>query len=162
MPAGTTHDRQARLPRREQSRRGFDRSGVVTSSTQLCFYRHSMPSKSPGSFSRRFAPQGVGFREVRARCRKAALNEQGTRGVRRRALNRSQLERLSLEGWSRTSSPRRLPRRAPLSGVSVPEARFESFACVLAFCGGAAPVTSVGSRAHMPRELGPTRSHPSE
>jgi hypothetical protein len=59
-------------------------------------------SKSPGSFSRRFAPQGVGFREVLARCRKAALNEQGTRGVRRKALNRSQLECLSLGEWSRT------------------------------------------------------------
>ena len=64
----------------------------------------------------------------RARCRKAALNEQGTRGVRRKTLNRSQLERLSLEEWSRTSLSRRLPRPAPLRGVSVPEVRFESFA----------------------------------
>jgi hypothetical protein len=35
----------------------------------------------------------------RARCREAALNEQGTRGFRRRALNRSQLEGLGLGGW---------------------------------------------------------------
>jgi hypothetical protein len=107
---------------------GSIESGVVTSSPQLCFYRHSMSSKLPGSFSRRFAPQGVGFREVRARCRKTALNEQGTRGARRKALNRSELECLGLGEWSRTSLSRRLPRRAALSGVSVPEVRFESFA----------------------------------
>jgi hypothetical protein len=67
---------------------------------------------------------------LRPRCRKTALNEQGTRGVRRKALNRSQLECLSLEEWSRTSLLRRLPRPAPLRGVSVPEVRFGSFAYV--------------------------------
>lgn len=116
------------------------------------------PSKSPGSFSRRFAPQGVDFRELRARCRKAALNEQGTRGARRKALNRSQLECLSLGEWSRTSLSRRLPRQASLRGVSVPEVRFESLArCPSCLSRRAAPVTSVGSRAHMPRDF-PGRS----
>jgi hypothetical protein len=67
---------------------------------------------------------------VRARCRKAALNEQGTRGARRKALNRSELECLSLGERSRTSLSRRLPRPAALRGVSVPEVRFESFASV--------------------------------
>lgn len=88
------------------------------------------PSKSPGSFSRRFAPQGVGFRELRARCRKAALNEQGTRGARRKALNRSELEISTLRGGARTSLSRRLPRWASLRGASVPEVRFEPFARV--------------------------------
>lgn len=130
VPAGTTHDRQVPLPRREQSRRGFDRSGVAASSPPDCINRYTRPGKSPGSYARRFAPQGVGFRASRTRCRKAALNEQGTRGVQRKALNRPQLEHFGLEGWFRTSSPRRLPRRASLSGVSVPEVRFEPFAYV--------------------------------
>lgn len=118
-----------------------------------CVYRHGTLSKSPGSFSRRLAPQGAGFREGRARCRKTALSEQGTRGTRRRALNRRQLECLSFGEWSRTSLSRRLPRPASLRGVSVPEVRFESFAYVpLARHGWAAPVTSVGSRAHTPRD----------
>lgn len=94
------------------------------------------PSKSPGSCSRWFAPQRADSGEPCTRCRKAALNEQGTRGARQKVLNRPPLERLGLDGWSCTSSPRRLSRRAPLSGVSVPEARFEPFASVPALCRG--------------------------
>jgi len=152
QPARRTTGRRV-FPRREQSRRGSIEV-VWWRARPGCVYRHGTPSKSPGSFSRRFAPQGVGFRELRARCRKAALNEQGTRGARRKALNRPQLECLSLGEWSRTSLSRRLPRRASLRGVSVPEVRFESFAYARRVChGGAAPVTSVGSRARMPRDF---------
>lgn len=61
-----------------------------------------------------------------------------------------------------TSLPRRLPRPASLRGVSVPEVRFESLASVPCSSPRAAPVTSVGSRAHTPRDPGPNRSHPSE
>lgn len=67
---------------------------------------------------------------MRARRRKAMLNEQGTRGDRRRALNRPELGHLGFGEWSSTSAAWRLPRRAPLRGVSVPEVRFESFARV--------------------------------
>jgi len=127
------------------------------------FYRHRTPSESPGSFSRRFCPVRGGFPELRARCRKAALNEQGTRGARRKTLNRSQLECLSFGEWFRTGLSRRLPRPATLRGVSVPEVRSESFAYVpRARRGRAAPVTAEGSRAPTSRDCGPIRSHPSE
>lgn len=94
------------------------------------FYRHTRPSKSSGSFSGRLAPQGVRFRELRARCRKAVLNEQDTRGARRKALNRSQLECLSLGERCSHQLVAAVTAVRSLRGASVSEVRFESFAYV--------------------------------
>lgn len=95
----------------------------------LCLLRH-MEEQVVWLVISTVLPRKGWLSRLRARCRKAALNEQGTRGVRQKVLNRPALEHLGLGERSRTSLSWRLPRPAALRGVSVPEVRFESFACV--------------------------------